>query len=118
MVSRKCPRQKFKPVIATIALLLLAVELSGKQWRGITPLHSRRDDVVRLLNQCGDPTRICEFSLENEDVNIVFAGNATVEFDECGTDLPEHTVLQIVVTLHKPLKLKGAAAGLQQLETV
>jgi hypothetical protein len=104
-------------LITTIALLLLAVESSGKQWRGITPLHSRREDIVRLFNECEDPSRDCEFRFQNERVSIAFSGDADGEFDDCGTDLPAHTVLQIIVTLEKPLKLKGQSINYKSLRS-
>jgi len=48
--------------------------VSGEEWRGLTPLKSTRADVVRVFNECTDRNSYCEFTIENEDILIEFAG--------------------------------------------
>jgi hypothetical protein len=82
-------------------LVGLILALSGvsdaKEWRGIVPLHSTREDVTRLLGASPDANNIrAKYFLEKEDVYIVFSGG---EFSqECARRLPKDTVLLIEVT--------------------
>ena len=59
-----------KILLYTTALLLLVASVKNsaeaKEWRGLTPLHSTRADVIRLLNQCSNQREACRFSLEGE----------------------------------------------------
>lgn len=66
---------------------------SAKDWRGIIPLHSTREDVIRLLGPSPDANQIrSKYFLENEDVYIVFASSEDY-FDKCVKQLPAGTVL-------------------------
>ncbi len=79
-------------------LLLVASEYSvAKGWRDITPLRSTRADVVRLLNQCSEQKEACAFTLDNEDIYILFSGGLTDEYAECSRMLPAETVMFINV---------------------
>jgi hypothetical protein len=69
----------------------------AKEWRGIVPARSTRQDVSHLLGQCSDPKVRCAFSLENEDVYMVFSSLVT-DYHECAKHLPADTVLLIEVT--------------------
>ena len=61
--------------LATI-ILSLSESSSAKDWRGIIPLHSTRDDVIRLLGPSPDANNIrARYSLEKEDVYIVFSSD-------------------------------------------
>jgi hypothetical protein len=71
--------------------------ISAKEWRGIVPSRSTRGDVSRLLGQCSDPNLRCAFSLEEEDVYMVFSSLVT-DYHECAKHLPADTVLLIEVT--------------------
>ena len=81
-------------------LVVFAVCTPAKEWRGITPIRSSREDVVRLLNQCREATQHCEFELDNEQVHIVFSGGDNNI--ECAKELPAGTVLLIEVKLKRP----------------
>jgi hypothetical protein len=90
-----------------ILLLLLFEGLSqAKEWRGITPLHSKREDVVRLLKQCGDPKVDCAFDLGNEHIRIVFSVDAIDGSSDCSTHVHADTVLRIEVTPKMELQFK------------
>jgi hypothetical protein len=58
---------------------------SGKGWRGITPLHSTRADVERLLGPPEEPDKkhVSVHKLENEVVSIIYATGPP-----CGEDMP------------------------------
>ena len=87
-------------LFACILLLAAPVShVSAKAWRGIQPLHSTRQDVVRLFNQCVDANESCEFDLGGEHVNILFSSRLSRENLDCIRKLPPETVLYIEVRL-------------------
>ena len=62
-------RYVLKPLLITLVFLSLAGVSSAKEWRGIVPLQSTRQDVTRLLGNPSDANSIrANYSLENEDV--------------------------------------------------
>jgi hypothetical protein len=80
----------FKLFLLFFALLFFAPDVAADEWRGITPLRSTRADVVRTLGQCAnEEQRVCEFTIDNEDVLIVFS-----TLLECDGVVPD-TVLMI-----------------------
>ena len=85
---------------ASVAILLVAVASESsyaKEWRGLVPLRSTRTDVVRLMNQCSDQKEACRFTLEKENVYILFSGGLSTKYGECATRLPPETVMFIEV---------------------
>jgi hypothetical protein len=75
--------------------LVSATRLSAKEWRGLVPLHSTREDVTRLFNECASQNEHCEFSLGQETIRIVFSGDGAVNYSECPKQLAPGTVLLI-----------------------
>jgi hypothetical protein len=57
-------------IATSLVLFVFAGLTSAKEWRGVVPTRSSRQDVVRLFNQCKDATQPCEFKLGNELVQI------------------------------------------------
>jgi len=93
---------------AILGLLFVAVVWTSSQaeeWRGLQPLRSSRSDVIRLMNQCSDQTEACRFTLEKENVYILFSGGLRTEYAECATRLPVGTIMFIQVRPRSPLKL-------------
>lgn len=86
-----------KILFCLLILIGWSQQISAKEWRGIVPSRSTRGDVSRLLGQCSDPKVRCAFSLEKEDVYMVFSSLAT-DYHECAKQLPADTVLLIEVT--------------------
>lgn len=90
-------------VFSTIVLFLCLCKastgtISAKDWRGIIPLRSTRDDVVRLLGLSSDTNEIrSRYSLEKEDVYIVFSTKDD-RYNECVKQLPAGTVMHIDIT--------------------
>ena len=97
-----------KILLYTTALLLLVASVKNsaeaKEWRGLTPLHSTRADVIRLLNQCSNQREACRFSLEGESVYILFAAGLTSDYAECAERLGLETIMFIQVEPRKSLK--------------
>lgn len=89
-----------------ICLLLGVVTISkAKGWRDIVPLHSTREDVVKLLGEPpappADGTRFYTLNkgrsiyyIDGGEIYIVFSGGVR-EYHECAKQLPEDTVLLI-----------------------
>jgi hypothetical protein len=79
-----------------VMLLSLAGVSSAKEWRGIVPLQSTRQDVTRLLGDPSDANSIrANYSLEKEDVYVAFSSDEANQ--ECVRKLPPGTVLLIEV---------------------
>ena len=102
---------RFSLFAAHLVLCVFAVCTSAKEWRGIVPIRSDREDVVRLLNQCRDTTEDCEFELANEQVRIVFSGSHNNI--PCAKELPAGKVLLIEVKLKRPSTLAQSASFLK-----
>lgn len=84
---------------------ILAAGAEAKEWRGIVPLRSNRDDVTRVLGPSADANKIrARYSLKDEDVYIVFASRESY-VDDCVKQLPLGTVLQIKVTPKTEMRL-------------
>jgi len=64
----------FKLILTVLALLIATRQVAAEEWRGIKPLSSTREDVVRLFGDCSDSGVWCELTVENEDVLIQFSG--------------------------------------------
>lgn len=94
-----------KLIVSTILLLGSIESAYAREWRGIVPLRSTRSDVVRLFNQCSDQVEACRFTLENENVHILFSGGLPAYHRDCATRLPPETVMFIAVEPRKKLKL-------------
>lgn len=94
-----------KPVLNTLLLafvfVITAQLASAEEWRDITPLKSTHADVVRVFNQCTDQPESCEFTIDNEDITIEFAGT-----QNC-TGVPAGMVLSIQRDLRKETTLEA-----------
>lgn len=92
-----------------LLLLLIAVVWTrvstAKAWRGIEPLRSTRSDVIRLLNQCVNEREACEFTIESEEVYILFSGGLSDEHYDCMNRLPPETVVFIEIRPTKNAKV-------------
>src|SRR5690349_145174 len=89
------------PLLLAFVFAMTAQLASAEEWRGITPLKSTRADVVRVFNACNDQAESCEFSIENEDITVEFAG-----VQNCA-GVPAGTVLSIERDLRKETTLEA-----------
>src|SRR5688500_8624468 len=96
----------FKSFLYLFVFLMFVQQVTAEEWRGIVPLRSTREDVTRLFGQCSGKENLCEFTLPNEDILIVFSSN-----DAC-PNLPADTVLLIERELRAATTLAGL--GLDQ----
>ena len=78
-----------KLTFCIFALLISVQHVVAEEWRGIVPLRSTREDVVRLFGECSSRQSSCSFTLPNEEILIEFAR------DFCPESVPPDTVLMI-----------------------
>lgn len=112
-------RNMFRVLTCAASLLTLAVVSHGKEWRGIVPLHSTREDVVRMYGRCSDPRLYCAFSLEHEKVQIFFSGTDE-SGDNCVERLRPGVVMHVEVTPKSDWLLSELGvdpSGLRKYET-
>lgn len=79
----------FKLLFVMVACLLAVETVAADEWRGIKPLSSTRQDVVRVFGECTGEQEWCEFTVDDEDVTINFSGPASCN------NLPPGTVLSV-----------------------
>lgn len=88
------------------AVFTTAVLAEAKEWRGIVPLHSTREDVERLLGQSNEKCQ-CGYSLNDVNVSVVYANGKPCGEEESndwrvgGWRVPRDTVIQLTV-YYKP----------------
>jgi hypothetical protein len=94
----------FKLLFLAAIILCLSQSSNAKDWRGLIPLHSTRDDVIRLLGPSpgGNDIRVT-YSLEKEDVHIVFSSDEP--YPRCSSGVPKEAVLLIQITPKTKLRL-------------
>ena len=102
------------PVSILIAIVF-APDVLAKEWRGIVPLQSTQEDVVRLFG-C-NPNDGCKVRVGNEEAFFVFATGSVAENNRCVKDLPPGTVLLIEVVLANPPKLSALGINKKQFRT-
>ena len=82
-----------------LILLFIAVVCTqvstAKPWRGIEPLRSTRADVILSLKQCVNEREACKFTIESEEVYILFSGGLPDDHSDCMNQLPPETVIFI-----------------------
>jgi hypothetical protein len=92
-------KYKYATFLVVFALHTLIVPVKGKEWRGITPLHSTRADVERLLGGSSPKKQMTTYQTENEAVSVLYASGPP-----CGSDaekewrVPRDTVVSITVS--------------------
>ncbi len=91
----------FRAFLLVFAVVVTAQQVAAEEWHGIKPLTSTRADVVRVFGNCSDKEQECEFTLENEDISIGFAGA-----DNCD-GAPADTVLLINRVLRDAKTMKA-----------
>jgi hypothetical protein len=87
----------FRIVVALAMVFELCVVTSGKDWRGITPMHSTRADVHKLLGPAfKDFPGHSLYQIDHSLIEIVFA-NESVYAHRCPRNVFPGTVLSILV---------------------
>src|SRR5678815_6097058 len=80
-----------------VSLLVVSATVVAAEWRGIVPIRSTRDDVLRVFSQCEDKKERCSFALGDHEVMIVFSGWQRA-FSSCPIGVPKDTVLSVFYT--------------------
>jgi hypothetical protein len=107
-------------------LLCLGRNSHAKDWRGIVPLHSTREDVEKLLGPPPPPpsdgTQIYSlhagrsiYRLDEGEVYIVYANGNIPDWNDCAGKVPEGTVLSISVTPKNQMSLADLKLDPQRL---
>jgi len=85
---------------ALSAILVIAIPLRAKEWRGITPLHSTRADVERIFGESANGSGSwAVYQTEGEGISILFASGPP-----CGSNaenewrVPKGTVISISIS--------------------
>jgi hypothetical protein len=88
-----------RKVASCFFMLFATVGLSkGKDWRGITPLQSTREDVIRLLGYSDAPCG-CAYDLGDETVSMNYSDGPCEKGMPGGWNVPRDTVISILVNL-------------------
>lgn len=82
--------------LCTILLLSFAASSTAQGWRGIRPLHSKREDVERLIGPPMQPNG-ATYDLKRERVNIGYSGARCTKGWPYGWDVPVGTVTAITI---------------------
>ena len=92
------PMKIAKAFMMCLCIIILMADFSqAKEWRGIVPLHSTREDVKRLLGPSPEPgERFYEF--ENEVASIQYSSGLCEENIFGGWNVPRDTVIRINVS--------------------
>lgn len=102
---------KFKFLLATLLLLVLACGAAAKPWRGIIPLHTTRAQVRKLLGQpiVGGDGAFDLYDLKEGRVHVMYARHPCEEglpADWGNWRVPHDTVVNISIQLHEEIPLK------------
>ena len=87
----------------------------AKSWKGVTPLRSTAQDVAHLSQVCAQTETRCQFTLEDQEVMIIFSGSKIGDL-ECPR-VPTRTVLAIIVRFSQPRKLREFQIPKRQAKT-
>ncbi|MDQ3807190.1 MAG: hypothetical protein M3298_03375, partial [Thermoproteota archaeon] len=93
--------------LLTVCAVICALPTQGvKGWRGITPLHSKREDVERLLGKPNSSNKnYSSYDLDDQIVSIMYADGPP-----CGTSavdewrVPSNTVVNIHLSPKRELR--------------
>lgn len=116
-VSQYPVNRKVATRITLLACLLVlsAVAVSAKAWRGLVPLRSTRADVVRLLGPANDEDG---YVIEGERAFITYASHACEEGVSGGWNVPADTVVEIRVTSNREITIADIPSGGKTLEQI
>jgi hypothetical protein len=109
------PMAHFCRLIACIGALIVVVPVSyGKDWRGIIPLHSTRQDVTRILGPTENSGDLYNLS---EAVVLISYSSGTCE--QGGTwNVPRDTVQTISVSPRKVIRIAELQLKLSDYEII
>ena len=114
------------PVCCVLVLVVLPCIANAKDWRGLTPFHSTRTDVEKLLGlpppPPSDGTRVYTLN-KNRSIYFIDEGVIYIAYQrhnspptDCWKTVPNDTVTFIQVTLKKAVPLKEFPIKVEQAE--
>ena len=109
---------------SALALVLLSSAANAKDWRGLTPFHSTRADVEKLLGEPPPPpsdgTHFYTLN-KNRSIYRTDEGRIYIAYQRSDSDPPDcwkavanDTIIFIQVTLKKPVPLKDFPINVEQ----
>lgn len=112
-----------RSLIIASAILLAHAPLfrpPPKEWRGIVPLHSTRQDVERLIgqNKIRCKAQACLYDLGSETVFVLYASEPVCKKDSATTawKVPRDTVIEINVRFKTERQLSDLGFDLSTFE--
>lgn len=97
-----------------VTLVVLASVSYGKEWRGIIPLHSKRQDVIRILGPAENSGNLYNLSEE-----VVLISYSTGTCEQGGTwNVPRDTVQTISVSPKKSISTAELRLNLEDYEII
>jgi len=91
-----------KRILLAIFFLFILPLAEAKDWRGITPLHSTKADVEKILGRTSDG-RNTKYYLKDVNVFIDYSEGGCIDGKSGGWNIPPDTVIRFtVVTKYLP----------------
>jgi hypothetical protein len=118
-------KRSFRVVILILAFIGMSLVSYGKEWRGISPLHSTRTDVEKLLGPPQPPPKdwfyvmqkgFSMYFLDEGIVRIDFAEQETPAAETCLDKVSAGTVLLITVIPKGKRKVTDVQEELSRFE--
>src|SRR5947209_3105424 len=111
-------RTPMKIFISIFLVLTLNLIAHAKEWRGITPLHSTRADVERILGQPSRPSKdaFSTYYLDEGLVQIFYAVNGYPSSKSCSEIVPQGTVLVIYFSPKPENDLHPDVSGFKEFD--
>lgn len=107
-------RNKKRLVLSVGVIIVLASISRGQGWRGISPLHSTREDVVRLLGPPTEPNGITH-NLKTERVTVYYSDLGCASGWPYGWNVPAGVVIKILVYPQTKITLPELNIDLKKL---
>jgi hypothetical protein len=106
----------FKIFASIILVLTLNLIAHAKEWRGIVPLHSTRQDVEKILGLPSRPSdgKFSTYFLDEGLVQIIYAGKAYPNSKDCSKTVPQGTVLVIYISPKPENNLQPDVSGFRE----
>jgi hypothetical protein len=102
-------------IICACGILLIVGIVQAQGWRGIVPLHSKREDVERAIGSPMKP-RGTTYDLKNERVTIVYSDGSCVNSPSSEWNVPRDTVITIIRYPQTKLMLADLGIDLSKYE--
>jgi len=80
------------------AYMLINLDVLAMDWRGITPLHSTRTDVERILGVKTSGKAFDEFIIDGDKVSLLFSTTRCEETKLRAFNVPLGTVIMVTVS--------------------